>query len=162
MGRSAVSQRFVTQSGHKLTQLLSRSLTDLELAVLMIDGVHFGQHVVLVAMGIDPGGHKLVLEVWEGATENAATCKALLASLSERGLRTERAILVVIDGSKALASAVRDVFGKRAIIQRCREHSVPYQARDDSSSAAPTPRSSTRLAPTRFQGAGPPPSPSMA
>ncbi|MGC2409295.1 MAG: IS256 family transposase [Methyloceanibacter sp.] len=122
IGRSAVSRRFITHTEHKLTQLLSRNLAALELPVLMVDGVHFGAHVVLVAMGIDRQGNKRVLGLWEGATENAAACKALLANLAERGLRTDRAILVVIDGSKALAAAVRDVFGARALIQRCREH----------------------------------------
>ncbi len=122
IGRSAVSRRFVTHTEGKLTQMLSQSLEALELPVLMIDGVRFGAHVVLVALGIDGQGKKHVLGLWEGATENAAACKALLANLAERGLKTERAILVVIDGSKALASAVRDVFGARALIQRCREH----------------------------------------
>jgi transposase-like protein len=122
IGRSAVSRRFITHTEHKLTQLLSQSLAALELPVLMIDGVHFGAHVVLVALGIDLMGCKQVLGLWEGASENAAACKALLANLAERGLRTDRALLVVIDGSKALASAVRDVFGARALIQRCREH----------------------------------------
>lgn len=122
IGRSAVSRRFISHTEHKLTQLLSQSLSALELPVLMIDGVHFGSHVVLVALGIDAQGKKHVLGLWEGATENAAACKALLANLAERGLRTDRAVLVVIDGSKALARAVRDVFGLRALIQRCREH----------------------------------------
>ena len=122
IGRSAVSRRFITHTEHKLTQLLSQNLAALELPVLMIDGVHFGTHVVLVALGIDAQGGKRVLGLWEGASENAAACKALLANLAERGLRTDRAVLVVIDGSKALASAVRDVFGARALIQRCREH----------------------------------------
>lgn len=120
--RSAVSRRFISHTEHKLTKLISQSLAGLGLSVLMLDGVRFGTHVVLVAMGIDAQGKKHVLGLWEGATENAAACKALLANLAERGLPTDRAILVVIDGSKALARAVRDVFGARALIQRCREH----------------------------------------
>jgi len=136
IGRSAVSRRFVSHTERKLTMLLSQSLAGVELPVLMIDGVHFGTHVVLVALGIDAQGGKRVLGLWEGATENAAACKALLANLAERGVRTDRAILVVIDGSKALASAVREVFGARALLQRCREHktrnvtdALPRQAR---------------------------------
>ena len=42
--------------------------------------------------------------------------------MRERGLRTDRAILAVIDGSKALAKSIRDVFGPRALIQRCQAH----------------------------------------
>jgi putative transposase len=37
-------------------------------------------------------------------------------------MRTDRAVLVVIDGGKALAKAVRNVFGARAIVQRCQAH----------------------------------------
>jgi len=79
-GRSAVNRRFITHTEHKLTQLLSQRLAALELPVLIIDGVHFGAHVVLVALGIDAQGRKHVLGLWEGASENAAACKALLAS----------------------------------------------------------------------------------
>ena len=43
---------------------------------------------------------------------------ALLEDLVERGLPTARAILVVIDGGKALYRAVRSVLGRRALIQR--------------------------------------------
>ena len=63
-----------------------------------------------------------MLGLWEGATENKATCTALLENLVERGLPTDRAILVVIDGGKALYRAVRSIFGRRALIQRCQEH----------------------------------------
>ena len=63
-----------------------------------------------------------MLGVREGATENAAACTALLADLRDRGLRTDRPILAVLDGAKALARAVRNVFGDQAIIQRCQAH----------------------------------------
>ena len=53
--------------------------------------------------------------------ENAAAVKALLADLVERGL-DNRSLLIVIDGAKALHKAVVEVFGRRALIQRCREH----------------------------------------
>jgi len=75
---------------------------------------------VLIALGIDAGGDKHVLGVREGATENSTSCKELLADLSARGLRTRKAILAVIDGSKALSKAIRTVFGRRVMIQRCR------------------------------------------
>jgi transposase-like protein len=120
--RSAVSRRFVRRTQKRLTELLRRDLSGLRLAVLMIDGIHFEDHVVLTALGIDEGGHKHVLGLWEGATENARACKGLLEDLIGRGLATDRAVLVVIDGAKALHKAVSDVFGKRALLQRCQEH----------------------------------------
>jgi len=94
----------------------------LKLAVLMMDGIHFGEHVILVALGIDESGKKHVLGLREGATENAASCTALLTNLTERGLETTRSRLMVIDGGKALRRAVREVFGKRALVQRCQLH----------------------------------------
>jgi transposase-like protein len=120
--RSAVSRRFVAATEKQMGEWLGSDLTKLDLAVLMVDGICIADHVLLVALGIDSDGKKHVLGVREGATENAAACTALLADLRDRGLRTDRAVLVVIDGSKALAKAVRNVFGANAIVQRCQAH----------------------------------------
>jgi putative transposase len=120
--RSAVSRHFVAATERQMAEWLGRELGALDLGVVMIDGVHIDEHVLLVALGIDADGKKHVLGVREGATENATGCTALLADLRDRGLRTDRPTLVVIDGSKALAKAVRSVFGERAIIQRCQAH----------------------------------------
>ena len=86
----------------------------------MIDGVHVAEHVMLIAVGIDHTGNKHVLGVRQ-ATENATSRRELLCDLRDRGLCTERSLLFVLDGSKALRKAVVDVFGKRAVI-RCRVH----------------------------------------
>lgn len=88
----------------------------------MIDGVRFEDHVVLAALGIAADGTKHELGLWEGATENATACKGLLGDLASRGLRTDQTMLVVLDGAKTLRKAVKDVFGERALIQRCQEH----------------------------------------
>lgn len=120
--KSSVSRRFVRGTQRQLEKLVSRSLAELDLVALYLDGVHVGDHVVITAVAIEATGKKHVLGLWEGATEHSATCTALLEDLVERGLRTDRALLVVIDGSKALRKAVRAVCGKRALIQRCQEH----------------------------------------
>ncbi len=122
ISKSAVSERFVYGTERKLAELMSRELRGLRLVVLMIDGVRFGEHLVLAAVGVDERGQKRVLGLREGATENAAAVRALLADLVERGLDPERSLLVVIDGAKALHKAVVEVFGAHAPIQRCREH----------------------------------------
>jgi putative transposase len=122
ISKSAVSERFVYGTERKLTELMSRELSGLSLSALLIDGVHFGEHVVLAAVGVDERGEKHVLGLREGATENAAAVRALLADLIERGLDSEHSLLVVIDGAKALHKAVVEVFGAQALIQRCREH----------------------------------------
>lgn len=122
--RSAVSRRFVAATERQMSEWLGRDLGALDLGVLMIDGIHIEEHVMLVVLGIDADGKKHVLGVREGATENAAACTALLADLRDRGLRTDRPMLVVIDGAKALARATRNVFGEHAIIQRCQAHKI--------------------------------------
>jgi putative transposase len=121
-GISAVSERFVNGTQRRLGELMGRDLSGLKLVALLIDGVHFAEHVVLAAVGIDVDGEKHPLGLREGATENAAACKALLEDLIERGLNPERTILVAIDGAKALRRAVLDTFGERALIQRCQAH----------------------------------------
>jgi len=120
--KSAVSRRFVEATTEGLQTWLKRQLSELSLAVLMLDGIVCGEHTALVALGIDEQGTKHILGVWEGATENAVACQGLLSDLVERGLNTKRTMLVVIDGSKSLAKAVRDTFGSRALIQRCQVH----------------------------------------
>jgi len=120
--KSAVSRRFVALTGAQLGELMKADLKGIDLAALMIDGIAMGEHVVLVALGIDVDGGKHVLGMHEGATENGPACTALLTNLRDRGMRTDRCILVVIDGGKALRKAVGDVFGKRALVQRCQVH----------------------------------------
>src|SRR5262249_27718642 len=122
ISKSAVSERFVVGTRKKLAELMRRRLSGFKFLAVMIDAVRFADHVVLVAIGIDLSGKKHVLGLREGATENAVTCKALLADLIERGLPTERTLLFVIDGAKALRKATADIFDSRALIQRCRQH----------------------------------------
>lgn len=120
--KSAVSRRLIKGLEKALEKVLNRSLTELERLALLIDGVVVAGHTVVVALGINGDGHKHVLGLWEGATENAALCRSLLSDLVARGLRYEQGILVVIDGSKALRAAVRDVLGDKAVVQRCQVH----------------------------------------
>ena len=120
--KSAVSRRFVAATREKLAEMMARDLSQLSLCTIMIDGIHVGGHVILVALGIDAGGEKHVLGVYEGATENTVCCAGLLSDLEARGVCTERSMLFVIDGSKALRKAILAKFGPRAIVQRCQVH----------------------------------------
>ena len=122
--KSAVSRRFVAATEAQMGLWLGRDLAEVDLAVLMIDGVHIEDHVLLVALGIDADGKKHVLGIREGATENTAACAALLGDLRERNLRTDRTTLVVLDGAKALSKAVRELYGARGLIQRCQCHKM--------------------------------------
>lgn len=120
--RSAVSRRFVALTQRRLTEIFSKPLDGLDLRVVMIDGIAFRDHCVLLALGVATDGSKHGLGLWEGSTENSVVAKALLRNLIERGLPTDRALLFVIDGSKALRKAIRDVFGDLARVQRCQVH----------------------------------------
>src|ERR1700724_1592428 len=86
VSKSAVSERFVYGTERKLAELMSRDLRQLQVVALLIDGVHFGEHVVLAAVGVDEHGDKHILGLREGATENAAAVRALLADLVGRVL----------------------------------------------------------------------------
>lgn len=120
--KSSVSRHFVAATRKALAELLARPLGYQRYLVLMLDGIEVADHTVVVALGITADGQKQILGLWEGATENAAVCRSLLQDLVERGLRVDEGILVVIDGSKALRAAVRDVLGSQATVQRCQVH----------------------------------------
>ncbi len=123
--RSTVSRKFINASKKKkLKEWMSRDLSELDLVGVFIDGVHFSEHVILVALGVDASGMKHVLGLWEGATENGVACRALLSDLDHRGVKADRTRLFIIDGSKALRSAIRDVYATRALVQRCQVHKV--------------------------------------
>jgi putative transposase len=121
--KSAVSRRFVAATETALAELMTRRLDDLDLVALMIDGVHFGEHTCVVALGIGIDGVKHPLAVEEGSTENATLVTELVTGLRDRGLDVTRPILAVLDGAKALSRAVKDVFDK-PLIQRCQQHKI--------------------------------------
>lgn len=122
--KSAVSRRFVAKTAAQLDAWRSTALDALDLVALLIDGVHVGEHCIIVALGIDTTGAKHALGLWDGSTENAAVCQSLLADLQSRGMRTDRSLLVILDGSKALHKAVTQTFGATALIARCQVHKL--------------------------------------
>jgi hypothetical protein len=121
--KSAVSRRFVAMTHTALAELLAADLSTLDLVCLLVDGVHFGEHTCVVALGIDLDGTKHPLALVEGSTENATLARELLVGLRERGLDTTRPVLCVIDGAKALRRALLDVFD-HPIITRCQQHKI--------------------------------------
>jgi transposase-like protein len=122
--KSAVSRRFVAKTRAQLESWQAAPLDDLDLVGLLLDGVHVGEHCLIIALGIGADGGKHALGLWEGSTENAAVCQSLLSNLQSRGLRTDRSLLVLLDGSKALRKAVRETFGEVALVQRCQVHKL--------------------------------------
>jgi putative transposase len=120
--KTSVSEMFVERTTTALEELMSRRLDDVRLAVMMLDGLEIAERTHVVALGITSDGVKIPLGLWEGSTENATLARTLLADLVDRGLDPEQAILFVIDGSKALRRAIKDVFGEHALVHRCHRH----------------------------------------
>lgn len=125
VSKSSVSREFVEASERALKAVAERSFAAEDILIVYLDGLVFGgRHHVLVAVGVDAEGHKHVLGLKEGASENATAAKALLEDLVARGVKPGRRRLFVIDGSKALRSAVEAVYGAHNPVQRCRAHKV--------------------------------------
>ncbi|MCP5031974.1 MAG: IS256 family transposase [Actinomycetia bacterium] len=122
VSKSSVSRRYVAMTTKQMTTWLTAPLGDRHFPIVMIDGIHLGDHLILIALGIDTEGKKQVLGLREGHTENGHVAKALLRDLIERGLDPERARLFVVDGAKALRSAIEKIFGDRGVVQRCQLH----------------------------------------
>ena len=124
VSKSSVSREFKEASADKLQELAQRRFDELDLLVIYIDGLRFGDHHVIAALGVDSDGDKHILGLRAGATENAVVVKDLLTELVERGVDPARRRLFVIDGSKALRAGIDAVFGTRHPVQRCRNHKV--------------------------------------
>ena len=124
VSRSTVSRETAEASEAALQRLLERRFDDVELLIIYIDGMHFGDQCVLAAVGVDIEGRKHVLAIREGATENAEAAKDLLEHLVSHGVDPARRRLFVIDGSKALRTAINAVFGAETPVQRCRNHKL--------------------------------------
>jgi putative transposase len=121
--KSAISRRFVQATEAALAELMSADLSGLDLVAFMVDGVHFADHVCVVALGITIDGVKVPLAIEEGSTENATLVTSLIVGLRERGLDVSRPVLAVLDGSKALSRAVKDVFD-HPVMARCQLHKI--------------------------------------
>jgi putative transposase len=124
VSKSSISRQVIEASTKQMEELLERRWDGVELLVLYIDGMRFGEHHVISAVGVDVEGQKHVLGIQLGATENATAVKDLLTHLREHGLKTEQKYLFVIDGAKALRAAITEVFGSEQPVQRCRTHKL--------------------------------------
>jgi putative transposase len=124
VSKSAVSRHFIEASAAQLAALNERSLEELKVLVIYIDGIVVHGHHIIAAVGVDEAGDKHLLGLAPGASENAQVVKDLLRGLIDRGLDDKLSYLFVIDGGKALRSAIDEMFGARAHVQRCRTHKL--------------------------------------
>ena len=124
VSKSNVSREAIEASEAALQQLLQRRFDEVELLVIYLDGRVFGDHHMISAVGVDSAGHKHVLGIQQGATENAAAAEDLLQPLVARGVNPKAKALFVSDGAKALRAAINKVFGSQHPVQRCRNHKI--------------------------------------
>ncbi len=122
LSASSVSRRFIRASAQALKTFSERRLEQDDVVVLVLDGKTFAEDSMVLALGILRTGEKKLLGVVQTATENATVCTEFLRGLVERGLRTDRGLLCVIDGAKGLRKALQTVFGRHAVVQRCQWH----------------------------------------
>jgi putative transposase len=124
ISKSQVSRELKKAMTTALEQVQARVIPGAEILAVFIDGFVVGSTHVIGASGVKKDGTKRVLGVREGASENLAVVEALLVDLRERGLTAEVPRLFILDGGKALRSAVDAVYGDHAAVQRCRNHKV--------------------------------------
>ena len=124
VSKSQISREFVVASAAELEHLCERRFDDVNILVIYIDGIQFGDCHVIAALGVDSAGHKHVLGIREGSSENARVATDLLNDLVARGVKNDQLRLFVIDGSKALRCAIDSVFGHENPVQRCRNHKI--------------------------------------
>jgi len=122
ISHSSVSKEFIAQSSQRLEAFEKRSLKEYDFISLFIDGKYLAKEQVLIVLGVTISGDKIPIGFIQTATENHKSIAQLLSSLIERGLKYEEGLLVVIDGSKGIFKAVKTVFDKYAVIQRCQWH----------------------------------------
>lgn len=124
LSKSAASRMWYEKSLEQLDYLRSRSLKEHDILALIIDGVRLADGIwILVAMGIDTDGNKIMLDFEEGSSESAAVVSDLIQRLKDRGVSStkKRHLLVVRDGSAAIKKAVTKHWQK-AIQQECLIH----------------------------------------
>ena len=122
ISRSVASREMIRATAKNLKALVERDLSALDIHVVLVDGIRLAERLMIVAVGVSSGGNKHILGFREGATENSRVCVELFQDLVRRGLAVDHPILVVIDGSTALRSAVDKFFGDNGIVQRCQQH----------------------------------------
>jgi transposase-like protein len=120
--KSTASREFVAASSTTLKTLQDRDLSSLDVVAVFLDGKYFADEIMVLAVGVTIDGSKVFLGFVETGTENARALSDFLRSLRSRGSDVSKGLLVVMDGSKGLRSAVKTVFDKQAVVQRCQWH----------------------------------------
>lgn len=120
--KTSTCRRFIRASGKKLKEFMERDLSEHDIVAIFMDGKHFADNEIVIALGVNTIGEKVLLGMVETNTENYLVCKNFLIGLKDRGLNLDREVLFILDGGKGLNKSVREVMKGRALIQRCQWH----------------------------------------
>jgi len=124
VSKSNISREFIEASQQQIKEFAERRFDDKDILIIYIDGIRFAEHQVIAAVGVYSEGFKHMLDLINGATENATVVTELLEDIVSKGINPNRKRLFVIDGSKALRAAIDRVFGDKNPVQRCRKHKL--------------------------------------
>lgn len=122
LSQSSVSRMFMESTAKTLKDFGNRNISEKDIVVLIIDGKTLAHQEIIICLGVTIKGEKIVLDFVQSTTENSRAIKQLLKQLINRGLDYSKGLLVVSDGSKAIAKAIREVFGDKYLHQRCQWH----------------------------------------
>lgn len=124
LSKSAASRMWVEKSMEQLKLLRNRDISSLDLIALMIDGIRLADGIwVIIALGIDLAGNKMMLDFEQGSSENFTAVGDLINRLKHRGVSSQEArrLLIVRDGSQAIKKAI-DKHWSSAVQQECLVH----------------------------------------
>lgn len=125
--KSSISRRWINATAKKLETLQGRSIQEMDIRAVFIDGKRFGKHGVIVAMGVGADGRKFVLGIYQASSEDHQSCLELLCDLEKRGLPT-RGLMFIVDGGSGINKALdlkyfcHDRGRRRAVRIRCHVH----------------------------------------
>src|SRR5512146_2779354 len=122
LSQSSISRAFVEQSSKALEEFEGRDLRHYDFIGLVIDGKYLSRDTIIIALGITSNGTKIPIGMIQSCSENKEAIKGLLENLIRRNFRFNEGILAIADGSKALSSAIKEVFSGFVIVQRCQWH----------------------------------------
>jgi transposase-like protein len=122
LSSSSVSKEFIDQSSERLEAFENRDLSEYDFVSLFIDGKYLAKEQIIIVLGVTIKGDKIPIGFVQSNSEHSNVIKELLSSLIERGLRYEEGLLCVIDGSKGINKAIKEVFGNYVLIHRCHWH----------------------------------------
>lgn len=127
VSKSSVSRKWINVTAKKIEELQKRSVKELDIRAVFIDGKRFSNYGVIIALGVSSNGKKYVLGIYQASSESHQSCLNLLNDLENRGLPSE-GLLFIVDGGSGLNKALNlkyqcdDKSKRRAIRIRCHIH----------------------------------------